>query len=73
MTFDEIKLNGKYEIIESFDSRRMVAGTKVTVWEKRTHDEPMVYCYGENGGSAYINASNLKEISDELEVKESEC
>lgn len=52
--------NDTYTIIESFDSRRMVAGTQAQVVEIRRPDFPFVYCYGVNGGSAYIKMTNLR-------------
>jgi hypothetical protein len=59
--FKMIEHNKQYIVKESFGDRMITAGTKVKVVEIRESDAPFVYCFGENGGSAYIRTDNLKD------------
>ena len=56
-----IEINKQYTVKESFgECKKITKGSKVTVVEIRESDDPFVYCYGNNGGSAYIRKDNLE-------------
>ena len=55
-----IEHNKRYRVKESFGDRMITKGSIVTVVEIRESEAPFVYCFGENGGSAYIRSDNLE-------------
>lgn len=63
MKFEDIVWEKTYEVTEDFGDRRIRIGTHVVVKEILPFQKPFVYVYGCQGGSAYIRADCLKEIS----------
>jgi len=62
MNIEDIKQYGIYTVTgkEGGSSHSKIKiGSKVQVVEIRECDLPLVYCYGLNGGSAYIHIDNL--------------
>jgi hypothetical protein len=62
MNIEDIKHHGIYTVAGkeggSLHSKIQI-GSRVEVVEIRECDLPLVYCYGVNGGSAYIHHDNL--------------
>jgi len=62
MKIEDLKHNGIYTVVStecgSLHSKIQI-GSRVEVVEIRECDLPLVYCYGVNGGSAYIHHDNL--------------
>jgi len=62
MKIEDLKHHGIYTVVStecgSLHSKIQI-GSRVEVVEIRECDLPLVYCYGVNGGSAYIHHDNL--------------